>query len=124
MVSRRSFLGIVSVVLLAWLPALGRPLAAQLEAGDLYGTVIDGSGAPLPQAKITLTSSGQRVVAVSDAKGRVHLGALTPGNYTMRAEHEDFDPLVYESVEILVGRTTTVHVRMAQDGEQGRVVTS
>ena len=123
MLSRKLF-RVVSLVLLISVAALGGPLAAQFQAGDLYGTITDEAGAPLPDVKVTLICPGVRYEGRSDEKGLVRFGELSPGNYQFRAEHEDFDPVVYDTVEILVGRTTTVQLRMAQEAARTRVVTS
>jgi carboxypeptidase family protein len=104
--------------------ALGHPATAQFEAGDLFGSITDEAGEPLPKVKVTLTCDGSRYVGETDERGQVRFGSLAPGNYAMRAEHADFEPVVYKTVEILVGRPTTVHLRMAQDSEHVRVITS
>lgn len=113
---------LVAMVLLA--AALGGSLSAQFQGGDLYGTIIDESGAPLAKVKVTLTCDGQRYVGLTDGRGRVKFDALAPGNYSLKAEYADFDPVVYDTIEILVGRPTTVHMRMAEDAERSRTVTS
>jgi protocatechuate 3,4-dioxygenase beta subunit len=123
MSSRQRFLRIATAIFLFLLACAGAA-QAQFEGGDLYGTIIDESGAPLPDVKVTLTCRGSRHVGVTDEKGRVRFASLAPGNYAMRAEHVDFDPVVYDTVEILVGRPTTMHMRMAQDADRTRVVTS
>jgi protocatechuate 3,4-dioxygenase beta subunit len=115
---------VVSLALLLAAAALGGPLSAQFQAGDLYGTITDESGAPLADVKVTLVCPGARYEGTSDEDGQVRFGDLSPGNYQFRAVHEDFDPVVYDTVEILVGRTTTVQLRMAQEAERTRVVTS
>lgn len=120
---RQRFLHVFTAAALLLL-AFGATLSAQFEGGDLYGTIIDESGAPLPDVKVTLTCRGSRYVGVTDGEGRVRFAALAPGNYAMRAEHVDFDPVVYDTVEILVGRPTTMHMRMAQDADRTQVATS
>jgi hypothetical protein len=119
----RPFAGAFAILALLALAPVD-PAAAQFDAGDLFGSITDESGEPLSKVKVTLSCDGQRFVGVTDKRGQVRFGALAPGNYEMRAEHADFEPVVYETVEILVGRPTMVHLRMAQDSEQVRVVTS
>ena len=122
MLSRKLLVRAVSLALLLAVATLGRPLAAQFTAGDLYGTITDESGAPLPDVKVTLTCSAGSYEWKSDEQGRVRFDSLSPGNYQFRAVHEDFDPVVYDTVEILVGRTTTVQLRMSQEAGRTRVV--
>jgi len=48
----RKLLAVLFVCLLAV------PLAAQMRTGNLYGTVVDSDGVPLPGVNITLISTG------------------------------------------------------------------
>ena len=75
MLSRKLF-RVVSLVLLISAAALGGPLAAQFQAGDLYGTITDEAGAPLPDVKVTLICPGVRYEGRSDEKGLVRFGEL------------------------------------------------
>ncbi len=43
---------------------------AQLQTGNLYGTVEDDQGAPLPGATVTLTGGAHPQVQVTDAQGQ------------------------------------------------------
>ena len=46
------------------------PVAAQLQTGNLYGTVKDQNGAVLPGVTITLTGQGAPQIQVTNAQGQ------------------------------------------------------
>ena len=59
---------------------------AQGGTGILQGRVFDPSGAMIPQAQITVTSSsGKSTNAVADAAGQFTVRGLDPGIYTVNA---------------------------------------
>lgn len=82
------------------------PVSAQLQSGNLYGTVSDDQGSPLPGVTVTLTGSAAPQVQVTDAQGRFRFLGLSPGSYQLKAELEGFSPLEYPNVVISVGRNT------------------
>lgn len=106
------------------LAVFGGRLEAQFEAGSLYGTVADTTGDPLRGVTITLTGDGSQLALVTGADGRIDFPQLAPGNYKIRAEHKDFGTIVYRTVEILVGRTTSIHMQMGHASGEERVITS
>ncbi len=66
-------------------------LLAQTAPGSLHGTVADPSGAVIPQAVVTATSSsGQKVSATTDNVGNYQIHGLTPGNYSVSADAKGF----------------------------------
>lgn len=75
--------------------------SAQNPTAGLSGTVDDASGAPIPQAKVSLkdVSTGQSNEVEADAQGKYHFGGLAPGTYEVSAAAEGFNP-----------KTTTVSV--------------
>jgi hypothetical protein len=75
--------------LLALLVSL--PLCAQA-TGDLRGTITDPSGAAVPGAKVTLTSTetGETRTSSTDAEGRYAFNLLKAGEYSVSAEAQGF----------------------------------
>ena len=89
------------IVLLSWgrwllaviaaLLILSIPGAAQNAAGRVIGTVTDQQGAPIPQAKVTVTNVGTNVhwETVTDAdNGTYQVLNLPIGNYSVTVEQE------------------------------------
>ena len=65
---------------------------AQMITGELSGTVLDSSGAVIPDASVTLTSedTGASRTVTSSASGEFVFTALRPGTYTVRVEKAGF----------------------------------
>ncbi|HEY7215100.1 MAG TPA: TonB-dependent receptor, partial [Thermoanaerobaculia bacterium] len=89
---------------------------AQLQTGNLYGTVTDDQAAPLPGATVTLTGPGAPQVQVTDAQGHFRFLALAPGIYVIKAEMEGFSTFDYPNIDVKIGRNTTVDVPMTLEG--------
>jgi hypothetical protein len=85
---------------------------AQLQTGNLYGTVQDDQGAALPGVTVTLTGDGAPQVQVTNAQGQFRFFSLSPGNYGLKSELEGFSTVDYPNVTISVGRNTTIEVTM------------
>jgi hypothetical protein len=100
----------LSLVLVAVL--LASPLAAQLQTGNLFGTVSDDKGSPLPGVTVSLTTSGAPQVQVTDAQGKFRFLSLGPGSYGLKAELEGFSSIDYPSVTVNVGRNTELELTL------------
>ena len=76
-----------STLLLAALVVLvaAAPAFAQLQTGNLYGTVHDQSGAALPGVTVTLSGEGAPQLQVTNAQGQFHFLNLSPGAYDIKA---------------------------------------
>ena len=83
---------VCSLLLLMTLPAL---LVAQV-TGTITGTVLDSSGAAVPEAKVTATSIGTNLsrTTVTDPSGQYVLPMLAVGTYEIRVEKEGFTPFL------------------------------
>lgn len=75
---------------------------------SISGTIVDPSGAPVPNAKITLEGAQSRT-AVSDTSGAFRFAAVTPGNYEIVAKSEDFAP---ETVQVRVADRSPAPLRI------------
>ena len=116
----RSALALAAVVLL-----LGAGAAfAQADTGNLYGTVTDNQGQVLPGVTVTLSGIGAPQVQVSDAQGQFRFLNLSPGNYRIESALEGFSTVVYETVNIRVGRNTTIELTLSPAVEETITVTT
>ena len=77
-------------------------LSAQTFLGEISGTVIDTSGAVIPDATVTLTNEGTAAVrtAPSSTSGDFVFSALRPGSYSIKVEKGGFQ--TYEQRGIVV----------------------
>ncbi|HEX7186016.1 MAG TPA: carboxypeptidase regulatory-like domain-containing protein [Thermoanaerobaculia bacterium] len=110
-------------VFAALLLSVAGPALAQLQTGDLYGTVVDQQGQPLPGSTISLEGMGAPQIQVTDEKGQFRFLGLYPGTYKMRAELEGFSTLEYPDILIRVGGKTSIEVTLTSAVEDVITVT-
>src|ERR1700730_6789021 len=74
---------------------------AQAIYGSLFGTVLDNTGAVVPNAKVTITdvSKGTQSVVQSNGEGFWRVDNLIPDIYTVQVESGAFAPGHAEGVE-------------------------
>ncbi|HET9208939.1 MAG TPA: carboxypeptidase regulatory-like domain-containing protein [Thermoanaerobaculia bacterium] len=114
---------IVAVAALLLL-AVGGTAFAQLQTGNLYGTVTDDKGAALPGVTVTLTGQGAPQVQVTNAQGQFRFLSLSPGTYDLKSELEGFSTIDYPNIVINVGRNTTIEVKLSPAVEDVITVTA
>jgi len=83
--------------------ALALPASAQLQSGNVSGTVRDAQGAILPGAAVTLTGPGPVKTFTTDDAGEFRFLNLAPGTYKLTVELPGFARHVNESVVVAVG---------------------
>ncbi|HKR64663.1 MAG TPA: TonB-dependent receptor [Thermoanaerobaculia bacterium] len=110
-----SALRFLFAVLLSLLPVL---LLAQSQAttGVIEGTVTDATGGVLPGVTVMVrnTATNYEQNLVTDAAGR-YRGVLLPlGPYEIKASLEGFGPQVIKGIDLGVGQTRAVDIKMNQ----------
>jgi carboxypeptidase family protein len=103
--------------------AAGATPMAQEFRGAISGIVSDSSGAVLPGVAITITNTGTNVSAetVTDAEGRYHVRYLNPGAYAVTARLDGFKTVVRSNVEVHVGDTVALDLKLDVGGVSERV---
>jgi len=114
---------IVAVAALLLL-AVGGTAFAQLQTGNLYGTVTDDKGASLPGVTVTLSGQGAPQVQVTNAQGQFRFLSLPPGNFDLKAELEGFSTIDYPNIVINIGRNTSIEVKLSPAVEDVITVTA
>ncbi len=114
---------IVAVAALLLLVAGGSAFA-QLQSGNLYGTVTDDQGAALPGVTVTLSGGGAPQVQVTNAQGAFRFLGLSPGSYDLKAELEGFSTIDYPNITINIGRNTQIEVKLSAAVEDVITVTA
>jgi hypothetical protein len=114
---------IVAVAALLLLVAGGTAFA-QLQTGNLYGTVTDDQGAALPGVTVTVTGGGAPQVQVTNAQGQFRFLGLGPSQYDLKAELEGFSTIDYPNIVINVGRNTQIEVKLSAAVEDIITVTA
>ncbi|MGO9269440.1 MAG: carboxypeptidase regulatory-like domain-containing protein [Terriglobia bacterium] len=86
----------------------------QQETGTIVGTVVDSSGAVIPNAKITVSNPDKGInrVFTSGSSGSFSEASLPIGNYTVTAEAAGFEKLVRSGIALSVGQTQRVDLQL------------
>lgn len=98
---------IVSLIL----PALA--FAQSLTSGDINGTVLDPSGAAVPNASVTVksTENGSTQTTTTNNTGAYRFHLLNPGQYNVSATAQGLQ-VQSHIVNVAVGQTSTVNITM------------
>jgi hypothetical protein len=109
----RRVLCVVVGILLPAMSAFGQGGVAEVN-----GNVTDQTGSVLPGAAVTLTheSTGLQRTVVTNESGRFVIAAVTPGQYTIRAELTGFQTQTRTGVAVLVGQAVTFNMSLPVGG--------
>lgn len=84
------------------------------QSAGLSGSVLDPSGKIIAGAEVTLTNeaTGGARTANSESDGKYYFTQLAPGKYKMEVKAQGFKTSVRQHLDLLVGTTSTVDVRL------------
>src|SRR5258708_23549798 len=103
------------------------PVSQASKDARVMVTVVDQTGAVIPNAKVTVTpvpDSGAAIAPVmTNDKGVATLTALAPGRYSIAAEFPGFEPRILKDVQVKAGDNKHVAV-LAIQGLQDSVTVS
>src|SRR5579872_2974688 len=82
--------------------------------GTLIGTASDASGAVVPGTRVELrdTSTGATRTATTNAAGQYSFPGVPPGTYTVKASHTGFADFTVPKVDIEIGKSYTVNLKL------------
>ncbi len=108
----RKFLSLLFVLLLSY------PLFAQVRTGNIYGKVVDDTGAPLPGVEVTLTGAlTAPLSSVTSAAGLFRFLSLPPArDYVLKATLEGFKTAIKENIIIEVGANVEIILTLEVGG--------
>ena len=89
----------------------GAALADSPQTGTIDGVVVDASGTALPGVNVTLASDRGDKSTVTDESGKFIFGLLPPGQYTVRASLEGFQP-TEQALSLETGQRQTLDLRL------------
>jgi uncharacterized membrane protein YgcG len=100
------------------------PVPVPATTATIRGHVSDPTGAFIPSATITIsTSAGVAVrTATADAAGAYAVNGLTPGSYIVQGSVEGFAPFASPAIPLAAGQIKRVDIAMAIEAEQQSVV--
>ena len=86
----------------------------QVISGDLVGTVVDSSGAVVPNAMVTATNQATNVKSTSmtNASGEYRFSNLLPGLYTVTGTAKGFQTTKVNDVQVVLNQTATQRITM------------
>ncbi len=87
----------------------------QTSGGNVFGTVVDDSGAVLPGVTVTLSGIGAPQVFVTDANGNYRYLNQAPGRYSVQAELSGFSS-VQRSVDVSIGANSEINFTLRPAG--------
>ncbi len=90
----------------------------------LHGHVSDPSGALIPGAQVTVTTSAGTAAgsATADAGGAYEVHGLAPGGYIVNVSYEGFAPFQSQTISLEAGQVKRVDVAMAIEIQHQNVV--
>ena len=97
---------------------LSAPLHGQAVSGTILGSVHDGTGAVVPGASITVTSSdlGLNRSATSDASGEYTFPSLPPGTYVVTVQASGFKKTSLSSLQLGIDQKLRVDIALQIGG--------
>lgn len=99
------------------------PLLAQVDQGAVTGIIKDSTGATIPGASLTLTSTDNGLVleGKSDGSGNYTFSPVKIGRYKLTASHQGFSTTTQENISVDVQQRREVDVTL-QAGNVSEVV--
>src|SRR5438034_4695132 len=87
---------------------------AQVTTGVIQGTIVDPTGAAVPDARVEAKNLDTNFTRSqdSDASGRFALLQMPPGRYTVTASKPGFATMVQENLELTVGQALSLTISM------------
>ncbi len=103
---------------IALLLASGFSVQAQTVSGKISGTVLDSSGAVVPNAEISITNQETGVVrtTTSSSDGLYSVPSLLPGNYTVEVNAKGFNRTQVKDVVVNVGSEARADINLQVGG--------
>ena len=92
--------------------------------GTIAGTIVDPSGAAIPDAQLTAISStsSTNYLTTADGSGAYHFAGLPPGSYQVEVRFANYAPFLAKTVVVEVGRVTALSPQLAIGSTQATVI--
>lgn len=102
---------------------LASRLSAQAISGDVVGTVVDKSGAAVPDAAIEMENiaTGAKTNAMANSVGEFRFGNLAVGTYTIRAKKASFATTTITDFAVELNKTKSITITL-EVGQQSMTV--
>lgn len=116
---RKMTLSGLSLLCSAFLLISGTALAQTQTQGAITGTVLDATGAAIPNAAVVVHNGATNADTklTTDASGSFNAPLLQPGDYTVTITATGFAAFVENHVIVQVSQATTVHPHLSLEGQ-------
>src|SRR5262245_38322999 len=117
-VSMKKVSRLLTALVLAVVSLSGTAFAQTAASGNIEGVVTDTTGAVLPGVTVVVKNTATNISreVVTDEAGRYRAAALQPGVYEVTATLGGFQTSNFGNLEVLVGQTLAVDVKMRAAG--------
>src|SRR4051812_28269617 len=117
--------GYIAALLVVLLLSAG-PAAAQTTDGNIVGTVLDASGAVVPNAAIEAQNvdTGAKLTTQSNAEGQFRFNNVAAGNYNITASAAGFNATSLKGFRVELNKTSTANLKMPVAGTNTTVEVS
>ncbi len=112
----------IMALVLAFVALFGFPAFGQEVTGSLTGSVVDPSGAAIPNAKMEVTGASlpQGLVGTTNSTGNYAFNNVPAGTYMVTAAVTGFSTMKKTDVNVVLGRSTQINFKL----EVGQVTES
>ena len=95
---------------------------AQAQTGTLRGKVTDPTGAVIPQADVTVTSStGKQAAAITDGGGSFEMHGIAPGSYTVTVSAKGFARFQKDGIAVAAGQAQVLNFALEIQAQEEKV---
>ena len=96
---------------------------AQAVSANLIGTITDSTGASIPGATVTVMEQGTGLVSTrqTNASGNYNFPQVTPGTYTVTAQHPGFKVARSPNISVVVNTSTRADLMLSVGSEDQQI---
>lgn len=118
---QRAFV-VLAIIATTWVTSVSAQTIGAT-SGAINGVTTDESGGVLPGVTVTVSGTAQMGLrtAVTDERGLYRFPILPPGDYRLVFELPGFQTMVRDAIQVPVGFTATVNVRLGVESVQETV---
>jgi len=97
---------------------------AQVQSGNIYGTIKAKDGSVLPGVTVTLTGVGAPQTFITDPTGDFRFINLSPGTYAMTAELAGFGKATRTGIAVHTGQNTDMSITLSPQASESITVSA
>ena len=113
-------LGLTGGLSAAFIPTIASSAHAQVVGGTITGTVLDPTGAVVPNAKVTVrnTDTGAQRILTTDNSGRFSAPSVPVGAYKVSVQAGTFSPFEHRNIQLTIGQSLDLPLTLSIAGSE------